>query len=108
MRISHLQKTSQGEYDERYTGEIVRVKSRRKRAGSNVYTLEGLHKEQVEGAFYESELQQVIVDYDGLFKVERILKSRKRRGREKEYLIKLKDYLDKFNSWLGASNVQDV
>ena len=108
VRISHLRKAFQREYDERYTGEIFRVKSRRKRAGLNVYTLEDLQNEQVEGTFYEFELQQVTVTDDGLFKVERILKSRKRRGHEKEYLIKWKDYPKKFNSWISASDVQDV
>ena len=45
----------------RDTGEIFRVKPRRKWAGLNVYTFEDLKNEQVEGTFYESELQQVTV-----------------------------------------------
>ena len=102
MQISHLRKTFQREFDERYTGEIFRVKSRLKRAGLNVYTLEDLQNEQVEGDFYDSELQQVTVDYDGLFKVEKGGVAKKIPHKMERY------YPDKFNSWVGASNVQDV
>ena len=88
VQISHLRKTFQREYNERYTGDLFRVKSRHKQAGLNVYTLKKLLNEHVQGFVYETELQAVTVDSDGVFGVERTLKSRKRRGHENEYLIK--------------------
>ena len=62
-----------------------------KRGGLPVYTLEDWQNEKVDETFYELESQQVTVIDNCLFKVQHILKSRKRRGHEKEYHIKWKD-----------------
>ena len=108
VRISHLRRNFQREYDERYTDELFKVKSRSKRAGLNVYTLNDLQDEQVEGTFYDKELQQVKADLDDVFKIETVIHSRKKRGSEKEYLIKWRGYPKKFNSWVKASDMQQV
>jgi hypothetical protein len=52
----------------------------------------------VKGKFYELELQKVS-KADDVYKVESILKTRKRKGR-KEYFVKWFGYPDKFNSWV--------
>lgn len=82
VHISHLRHTFQREYDERYTGEVFRVKSRRVRSGLNIYILEDLQQEELLGSFYELELQRVSIDPAGVFKVEKVLRPRKRRGQQ--------------------------
>jgi len=108
VRISHLRRPFQREYDERYTGEIFKVSSRRVRAGLNVYTLVDFYDEEVQGTFYEPELQRITADPTGVYKVQEILRSRKRRGMEKEYLVRWRHWPPKFDSWVKASDLQDI
>jgi hypothetical protein len=106
--ISHLRRTFQREYDERYTGEIFKVSSRRVRGGLNIYGLQDFYDEDVKGMFYEPELQRITTDPDGVYKIERILRTRKRRGVEKEYLVRWRHWPPKFDSWVKASDLEDI
>ena len=63
------------------------------------YKLEDYGHEKIEGSFYEKEIQRV-VKTDNVFKIEKILSTRKRKG-VKEYFVKWKGYPEKFNSWIG-------
>lgn len=108
VRISHLRRAFQKEYDERYTGEIFKVAARRVRGGLNIYILKDFYDEQVEGTFYEPELQSITADPEGVYKVDKILRSRKRRGVGKEYLVRWRHWPPKFDSWVKASDLQDI
>jgi hypothetical protein len=108
VRISHLRRPFQREYDERYTGEIFKVDSRRARGGLNIYSLVDWMDEAVQGAFYEPELQRIAADPEGAYKLEKIIRSRKRRGVEKEYLVRWRHWPPKFDSWVGASQLVDL
>ena len=108
VRISHLRKAFQREYDERYTGEIFKVTSRRVRDRLNIYYLKDLADESLTGSYYQLELQKITTDINGVFKIEKVLKSRKRRGCEKEYLVQWLHYPKKFNSWVIASELADI
>jgi hypothetical protein len=55
--------------------------------------------EDIKGKFYEQELQK-IEKTDDVYKIEKILKTRKRNGRI-EYFVKWLGYPEKFNSWVG-------
>lgn len=70
------------------------------------YKLKEYNGSDVEGIFYNEELIKVIVPGDSLFKVEKILKTRKRKGHLKEYFIKWLGYDDSYNSW--TTSVQHV
>ena len=67
------------------------------------YKLEDYGHEKIEGSFYEKEIQQV-VKTDDVFKIEKVLSTRKRKG-VKEYFVKWKGYPEKFNSWIGESDL---
>jgi len=108
VRISHIRHTFQREYDERYTGEMFKVQSRRRRNGLNIYALEDINGEDITGSFYEPELQEIRADPNGIFKIEKILRSRKRRGKAKEYLVRWMHWPPKFDSWVKASDLQDI
>ena len=67
------------------------------------YKLEDYGHKKIEGSFYEKEIQRV-VETDDVFKIEKVLSTRKRRGL-KEYFVKWKGYPEKFNSWIGESDL---
>ena len=67
------------------------------------YKLEDYGHEKIEGSFYEKEIQRV-VKTDDVFKIEKVLSTRKRKG-VKEYFVKWKGYPEKFNSWIGESDL---
>ncbi|KAJ8028059.1 Chromobox protein-like 7 [Holothuria leucospilota] len=68
-----------------------------------VYRLQDWNGEDIGGDFYEHELPSVKVDDNALFKIEKILKKRKRNGKV-EYFVKWQGYPAKFNSWTTNMN----
>lgn len=108
VRISHLRRQFQKEQHHRWTTEVFKIKSRAVRGGLNVYKLEDFLDEPVKGSLYEPELQEVSIDPTGAFKIDKIIRSRKRRGVEKEYLVSYRGWPSKFNSWVKKSDLQDV
>ena len=56
------------------------------------------HGEILEGTFYAEKLQKVIKT-DDVYKIETILKKRK-KGRKVQYLVKWLGYPESFNSWI--------
>jgi hypothetical protein len=57
--------------------------------------------EKISGAFYDFELTKV---KDGIFRIEKILKSRK-RGNVIQHFVKWKGFDDSYNSWINANDV---
>jgi hypothetical protein len=107
VRISHTRHPFTREYDETWTGEIFKVRSRFTRDGLPIYRLRDYYdKEDIVGSFYPSELQKVETDDDRLWKVEKILKQRNRRG--KEYLVRWLHWPKKYDSWVKASDMEDI
>ncbi|XP_060578728.1 uncharacterized protein LOC132735754 [Ruditapes philippinarum] len=79
-------------------GDFVRLSSNR---------LVDYDGDSVEGTFYSSELQKVQKSRDDIFKVEKVLKRRRRNGLT-EVLVKWLGYPRKFNSWIKESDLQDL
>ena len=86
-----------------FTEELFTVYKRFPRQAP-VYKLKDDVNEILEGTFYEPELQKVIKN-DEIYRVEKVLRKRKRNGKV-EYLVKWKGYEDpKFNSWVPESDL---
>ena len=107
VRISHLKTAFQREYQQKWTGELFKVTRRYKRNGIPVYKLQDWNGEDIEGSFYNQELQTVDVDQDTLFKVEKVLRRRTRNG-QREAFVKWLHWPKKYNSWIPASNLQNL
>ena len=69
-----------------------------------VYLIKDGHAEILEGTFYSEELQNVIKK-DDVYKIEMILKKRK-KGRGVQYLVKWLGYPDTVNSWIFKQDLQ--
>ena len=78
------------------------------RGGLLIYRLKDFRDEEINGTFYQSELQKVDVwDDDILQKIEKILKT-KGKGNNKQYFIKWLHWPKKFNSWIYVRDVNNL
>ena len=74
------------------------------------YTIQDLHGEPIEGSFYEQELQK---SNQEIFRIEKVLKKRKRKGKDgggdiEEAYVKWKGYNSDFNSWVPVSELHKL
>ncbi|OOY45050.1 hypothetical protein BOV93_13680 [Solemya velum gill symbiont] len=106
MRISHVRGIFDREYSQKWTGEIFKVENRYHREGIPVYKLEDWNGENVEGTFYEAELQSVRVDENTPYKIEKILR-RKGKGARKQVLVRWLHWPQKYDSWIPESEVKN-
>ena len=105
VRISQLKHSFQRDYQQKWTDEYFKVFRRYQRYGIPVYKIRDLADDPIEGTFYESELQKVIKSVDILYRVEKVLRKRK-RGKTKEMYVKWEGWPSKFNSWIPESSLQ--
>ena len=105
VRTSHMVKTFERAYDEKWTREIFKVFQSFKHFGICKYCLCNLDGEDIKGTFYEAELQLVDYSAQGSFEIEKVIKIRG-RGKKEEVLVKWKGWPKKFNSWILTSDLQ--
>lgn len=74
VRLSHLKKVFDRDYQEKWTEEIFEVESRKLRQGVPVYKIVDYVDDPVQGTFYEPELKRVREDVNSLFRVGKILR----------------------------------
>lgn len=98
VRISKLRRTFEREYDIRWTGELFKISRRYLRGGTAIYRIEDFHGDEIKGTFYSHELQKVTVEKDKLWKVDKILKRRKRKGKN-EVFVRWLYWPASFDSW---------
>ena len=107
VKISHIKKTFDREYSEKWSGEIFTVVERKRNQNIPMYKLKDYNNEVIESYFYEPELQLAYMDSNVVYKIEEILKKRKRHGIP-DVLVKWKGWPVKFNSWILESDLQDI
>lgn len=107
VRISHIRKTFEREYDTHWTGELFRIVQEVTNNNIPMYKLKDYSGENVQGLFYAKELQKVTVDEDQPYKIEKIIKTRQRKG-SKQYYVKWLYWPDMYNSWVDETEVSDI
>ena len=105
VRISHLKYVFQRDYQQKWTEEIFIITHRHTEQGIHLYQLKDFADEPIDGYFYEEELQKVTKDPNALFRVEKVLMSRTRKG-QKEHFVKWMGWPKKFNSWIKDTDIQ--
>jgi len=105
VRISKMKRMFEKGYLPNWSEEIFTISKRIPR-NPPVYKLQEFDGDELEGTFYEQELQKVETQGDDeVYKIEKILKTRK-RGKTIEYYVKWLEYPDKYNSWINKKDIE--
>ena len=107
VRISNSRNPFSRGFGQTFSEELFKVKQRHTTLPPT-YLLEDLKGEPLKGLFYEPEMiihrgKEKI--YGHVYKVEKYLRYRTRKGKGREVLVKWKGYPNAFNSWIPAKDV---
>ena len=105
VRISHIRSVFDREYSQKWTGELFQIDKRLKREGLPVYKLKDWSGEEIEGSFYESELQAVNVEESTEYRVEKVLRKRT-VNKQKEILVRWLYWPPKYDSWISEKDLK--
>ncbi|CAG2186457.1 unnamed protein product [Mytilus edulis] len=82
VRLSNIAHIFDRSYSQRWTEEIFKVVQRFRQQNIDLYRLSNIKGDEfIRGTFYDSELQRVEKDENSLWIIEKIIKKRKRRGK---------------------------
>lgn len=108
VRISRKRNTFEKGYEAGWSEELFRISKVLGHRKPPVYELKDLNGEEIDGFFYEEELNPVSEKpADAEYIVERVLKT-SGRGSNKKVLVKWQGYDDSFNSWIPASDLKNL
>ena len=99
VRISKKKKTFEKGYTTRWTEEIFKI-TKIQNTNPITYKIADLQGEELDGTFYEPELQKT---EQQVFRIEKVIEKRKNKS-----LVKWKGYSDKFNSWVDNKDLIDL
>ena len=101
VRISHLRRAFQREYDERWTMEYFIVSERGIKQGIPFYRLQDLEGDDIKGKFYANEISKILIDKTTSFRIEKIMQRTKNK-----VLVKWMGWPAKFNSWIPLKDLK--
>ena len=102
VRISKTRRAFDRGYTPNWTDEVFVIVERVRGVYPRVYRIKDLLEENVNGTFYEEELQKVPKPTE--FRIESVLRRKTVRGR-RQMLVKWIGYPDKFNEWINEEQV---
>jgi len=106
MRISKEKMQFAKSSEQTFSTEIFRIAKVIERRPRTLLELEDLKGTRIEGLFYQEELSRVRVKRLTVYKIDKILNKRVRRG-ILEYPVRWRGYSKDFDSWIPASCVKD-
>lgn len=103
VRVTYIFNLFPRQHDMQWSGEIFIITKQFFRSSLPVNKLNDFNDEEIQGTFYQSELQRVDTSVDKLWKIEEILKTRG-SGQTEQYFVKWLYWPSKFNSWIKAND----
>ena len=103
VRITKKKKTFEKGYTTNWTEEIFTVVKVQPTIPFT-YKIEDTRGEEIQGTFYEEELQKT--KQESLFRIEKVLRRRTRKDGVKEVYVKWKGYSNIFNQWIPETDIQ--
>lgn len=107
VRVSHLKRTFEKGYQEKWTVEYFKIAKRFKRDKQDIYKISDINGDLIQGSFYRYELQKINKSETDTFKIEKIIKRKKING-IKHVLVKWLGWPSMFNSWIPERDVDDI
>ena len=95
------------EWQEKFTNETFKIIKRKVVNNIPMYLLEDGTGDTIKGFFYEPEMTKVFVPNDKEYKIEKIVRTRRRRGKT-EHLVKFQGFPNKYNEWIAAKDVRKI
>jgi hypothetical protein len=108
VRISFYKHVFSREYRQKWSSELFQIYQRQMRDGILVYWLRDLSGENLQGSFYREELQPASYSTDTVYKIEKVLRTKRDRSGKKLMYVKWLNWGPKFNSWISEDNVQEI
>ncbi len=105
VRIAQHKHVFKKGYLPNFTEEIFTIVERLARRPP-VYKVKDWNGDPIIGIFYQWELVKVVKP-DEIYKIEKVLKTRKRKG-VTEHFVKWLGYPDKFNQWIKQSDLKTI
>ena len=103
VRITKSKTIFEKGYTPKWTEEIFKIKRKIPRTPV-VYKIEDLNGEEIEGVFYEQELQRVYKNDSESFVIDKILKTKTEKG-SKKFFVSWQGYPSSFNSWITENDI---
>ena len=103
VRIAVARATFRKGYLPTWTEEIFTV-AEKKKTRPPTFRLQDYGGDFLEGTFYLQELQKVPPEKDRVYRIEKVVRRRTRKGR-RELLVKWSGYPATFNSWIGEEEL---
>jgi DNA-directed RNA polymerase beta' subunit len=107
VRLSHIKQIFDREYNIRWSGEIFRLTDVIWTNRIPMYKVKDYYNSDIQGYMYGEELQKVTMDEDHPYKIDKIIKTRTRKGIKQHYVSWLY-WGPKFNSWVNASDIESI
>ena len=102
VRTGKEKKTLEKGFTPNLTEELFTI-NKVKDTGSVTYTIAGTKGKDVQGAFYEPELQKTKQE---IYRMEKLLKKNTRSNGVKEIYVKWKGYSNNFNTWIPVTDLE--
>ena len=107
VRVSHLKRTFEKGYQEKWTVEYFKIAKRVRRGKQDVYKISDINGVMIQGTFYRYELQKIDRSETDSFKIEQNNQKKENKW-YKTCFVKWLGWPSKFNSWIPEKDVEDI